>query len=153
MSALKRFLKRTPVRTFILYPLLAVGWELGWRGGLDLHPAFLPVMLWGYLQYRLCGWYRVKRGGGGPGLDVPPERLVLGGPYAYTRNPMYLGHIIYLIGLALTLQSLFAAALAAATAVWFHLRVVGDEKKLVERWGEPYRRYLSITKRWLPGLF
>ena len=153
MSGLKKILKRTPVRTFLLYPLLTVLWELLWSGGLNFEPAFLPVMLWGYLQYRLCGVYRVKRGGGGPGLDTPPERLVLSGPYAYTRNPMYLGHIIFLIGLALTLQSLFAAALAVATAVWFHLRVAGDEKKLLERWGEPYRRYLSITKRWLPGLF
>jgi protein-S-isoprenylcysteine O-methyltransferase Ste14 len=110
-------------------------------------------MLWGYLQYRLCGMYRLKRGGGGPGLDTPPERLVLSGPYAYARNPMYLGHIIYLIGLALTLQSFFAAALTVATAVWFHLRVVGDEKKLLALWGEPYRRYLLITQRWLPGLF
>jgi protein-S-isoprenylcysteine O-methyltransferase Ste14 len=33
------------------------------------------------------------------------------------------------------------------------LRVVGDEKRLLERWGEAYRRYLSITKRWIPGLF
>jgi steroid 5-alpha reductase family enzyme len=62
-------------------------------------------MLWGYLQYRLCGQYRGKRSGGGPGPEVPPERLVSSGIYAYTRNPMYLGHIIFLIGLTLTLRS------------------------------------------------
>jgi protein-S-isoprenylcysteine O-methyltransferase Ste14 len=120
---------------------------------LELRPIFLSLMAWGYLQYRLCGLYRLKRGGGGPGIDTPPKRLVLSGPYAYTRNPMYLGHIIFLAGLALTLRSLFAAVIALVTAIWFHLRVRHDEARLLELWGEPYRRYLLITKRWLPGLF
>lgn len=146
-------LRRTPFRTFLLYPLLTVLWELLWNGRLQFQPIFLPLMAWGYLQYRLCGVYRRKRGGGGPGLEKPPERLVLSGPYRYARNPMYLGHVIFLIGLALTFKSLFAAAITVAAAIWFHLRVVGDEKRLLERWGEAYRRYLSITKRWIPGLF
>ena len=149
-----RFISRTPVRTFILYPVIAVIWELAWSGGkVNFQPFFLPLMLWGYLQYRLCGLYRIKHGGGGPGLETPPERLVSTGPYAYTRNPMYLGHIIFLAGLALTLQSWLAAALAIGVAIWFHLRVVGDEKKLAERLGKPYIDYTNSVDRWLPGLF
>jgi hypothetical protein len=147
-----KLLGRTPLRTFILYPLLTVAWELLLNGRLQIQPIFLPLMAWGYLQYRLCGVYRRKRGGGGPGLETPPERLVIGGPYAYTRNPMYLGHIIFLIGLTLALQSVFAAALTIATAIWFHRRVVGDEARLVERWGEAYRQYLLVVKRWIPGV-
>jgi protein-S-isoprenylcysteine O-methyltransferase Ste14 len=153
MNGIIKLLRRTPLRTFIFYPLLTIAWELLITRRLSLQPIFLPLMVWGYLQYRLCGLYRLKRGGGGPGIETPPERLVLSGPYAYSRNPMYLGHIIFLAGLALTLQSLFAAVIALATAVWFHLRVRRDEARLVELWGEPYRRYLSVVKRWLPGLF
>ena len=105
-----RFFSRTPVRTFLVYPLLVIVWEIIWhKEFFDIRPLFLPLMLWGYLQYRLCGLYRIKHGGGGPGLETPPERLVATGPYAYTRNPMYLGHIIYLTGLSLTLRSWFAA--------------------------------------------
>ena len=84
-----RFVSRTPVRTFILYPIITLVWEyLYGRGNLHFHPLYLALMLWGYLQYRLCGLYRIEWGGGGPGLETPPERLVSSGPYAWTRNPM-----------------------------------------------------------------
>ena len=149
-----RFLSRTPVRTFVVYPLLTIAWELFFRGGtLVFNYRFLPLMLWGYLQYRLCGLYRIKHGGGGPGLETPPERLVVSGPYAYTRNPMYLGHVIFLTGLTLTLESWLAALITVAVSVWFHTRVLGDEAKLIERLGEPYVNYLARVKRWIPGLF
>lgn len=149
-----RLLRKTPFRTFILYPFIAIAWELFLnRDSLKLEPIFLPLMLWGFLQYRLCGLYRIKHGGGGPGLETPPERLVATGPYAYTRNPMYLGHIIFLIGLTLTLKSPFAALITIATAIWFHLRVLGDERRLAERLGEPYIQYVATVKRWLPGLY
>jgi Phospholipid methyltransferase len=148
-----RFLQRTPVRTFIVYPLVTIAWELVTRGGtLEANFWFLPLMLWGYLQYRLCGRYRIKHGGGGPGLETPPERLVSTGPYAYTRNPMYLGHVIFLIGLTLTLKSWLAGLMTVAVAAWFHRRVVGDEAKLIERLGRPYVDYQVRVKRWLPGL-
>ena len=149
-----RLLSRTPVRTFFLYPAITLAWELILhKGELKFYPLFLPLMVWGYLQYRLCGLYRIKRGGGGPGLETPPDSLVFSGPYAYTRNPMYLGHLIFLTGLTLTLQSWLAALITIAVAVWFHLRVCGDESKLVARLGQPYIDYVNSVKRWIPGLF
>ena len=149
-----RFLSRTPIRTFIVYPLLALLWELLLHGG-NFAPNlwFSPLLVWGYLQYRLCGRHRIKHGGGGPGLETPPDRLVNTGPYAYSRNPMYLGHIIFLSGLTLTLRSWLAALITIGVAVWFHLRVCRDERKLVQRLGQPYEQYLASVKRWIPALF
>jgi protein-S-isoprenylcysteine O-methyltransferase Ste14 len=149
-----KLLRRTPVRTFVLYPVITLSWELFLNSGsLRMEPLFLPLMLWGYLQYRLCGWYRMKHGGGGPGLEKPPDRLVATGPYAHTRNPMYLGHLIFLIGLALALRSLLAATIAVITGFWFHFRVLSDEQKLAEQLGEPYIEYTAKVNRWIPGLF
>jgi hypothetical protein len=149
-----RFFSRTPVRTFLLYPLLTLIFELIVHSGrIQINPWFLPLMIWGYLQYRLCGNYRTARGGGGPGPEIPPERLVSSGLYAYTRNPMYLGHIIFLIGLTLTLQSWLAALITIAVAIWFHLRVLADERKLSVELGPPYVAYTKSVKRWVPGLF
>jgi protein-S-isoprenylcysteine O-methyltransferase Ste14 len=149
-----RFFSRTPVRTFVIYPTIVVVWQLAVNGS-QFQPNFYfaPLMIWGYLQYRLCGRYRLTRGGGGPGLETPPEHLVATGLYAYTRNPMYLGHIIFLVGLAMTLQSWIAGLITIGAAIWFHMRVVGDENKLIERLGKPYIDYLLKVKRWIPGLF
>jgi protein-S-isoprenylcysteine O-methyltransferase Ste14 len=144
--------RSSPFRTFILYPLIVVGAEWLTRERLDVNLVFVPVMAWGYLQYRLVGAYRVERGGGGPGMDTPPERLVTTGPFAWCRNPMYLGHLIFLLGLAMSLRSLPGAAIAVAAAVGFHLRVRRDETRLAGQFGQPYLDYRARVKRWLPGL-
>jgi len=149
-----RFLSRTPVRTFIFYPAITALWEFMIHGRvLEVYPFYVPFMLWGYLQYRLCGRYRSHHVGGGPGLETPPERFVATGPYAYTRNPMYLGHIIFLIGLTLTLKSWLAAMITVGVAIWFHRRVLSDEKELAQTLGQPYVEYTQSVKRWIPGLF
>jgi protein-S-isoprenylcysteine O-methyltransferase Ste14 len=149
-----RFLSRTPIRTFLIYPLIVLTSELIVnKGALNFEPLFLPLMIWGFFQYRLCGIYRMKRGGGGPGVHAPPERLVSTGFYAYTRNPMYLGHIIFLAGLTLTLKSWIGAAITILVVIWFHRRVLSDEKKLVHQLGRPYIDYTNSVKRWIPGLF
>jgi len=127
--------------------------EAALRGGSPrVEPWTLPLLVWGYLQYRLVGRYRLREGGGGPGLSVPPERLVTGGPYRYCRNPMYLGHLIFLAGLALTLRSWLGAAVFVLHAAWFHRRVKSDEKRLAVLFGDPYRDYVARVKRWIPGI-
>ena len=147
-------LRSTSFRTYILYPLVVVSWELILNEGqLRLEPWFFPLLAWGYLQYWLIGKYRIRCGGGGPGMDTPPERLVTSGPFAWCRNPMYLGHIIFLLGLTLSLQSVLAALITVATAVWFHLRVQRDEGRLAERFGQPYLDYAARVRRWIPGIF
>src|SRR5438067_7187334 len=144
----------TSFRTFFLYPVIVIGWELVLnRGTLHLEPVFLPLLAWGYLQYHLIGKYRLRLGGGGPGMDTPPERLVTGGPFAWCRNPMYLGHMIFLVGLTLSLQSALAAAITGWTIVWFQFRVRRDERRLAERFGPAYLDYKARVRRWIPGLF
>jgi protein-S-isoprenylcysteine O-methyltransferase Ste14 len=140
-------------RTFIVVPLVVLAWELlAGHGHLRLNLWFAPLLAWGYLQYKLVGRYRLRTGGGGPGMKTMPDHLVTNGPYAYTRNPMYLGHLIFLTGLALTLHSELAAVIAVASAVFFHVRIRRDEERLREFFGEPYVQYCFRVKRWIPGL-
>ena len=145
-----RFVRRSPFQTFVLVPLLVLGCQLA-LGDVRIQPAGLVLMLWGYAQYRLAGRYRLRLGGGGPGLSgAPPERLVESGIYARMRNPMYLGHILYLAGVAVFFSSWAGALIAGGRAMWFHARVLRDERGLAERFGEPYVAYMQRVKRWIP---
>ena len=148
-----RWMTRTPVQTFILCPLAVVAVGLLLHGGrLTLVPWGAPLLLWGYLQYRFVGGWRHPRAGGSSGMDRPPDRILASGPYRYTRNPMYLGHLIFLAGLALTFWSWFALILLVARAIWFHRRVLHDEERLEKLFGGEYAAYCARVKRWIPGI-
>ena len=150
---LSRWLGSTSNRTFIVWPLAVLAAESALQHGMpQVHWWAVPMLAWGYLQYRWVGTYRTRRGGGGPGIAIPPERLVSSGPYRWVRNPMYLGHLIFLAGLALALGSWIGAALFAFHALWFHRRVREDEQRLAGLFGEPYREYCRRVRRWVPGL-
>lgn len=75
--------------------------------------------------------------------------LVLSGPYAWVRNPLYLGNILLFAGLGVVLwpSVCFAVPLLA---VHYQLIVRWEESNIAARTGAPYRRYLAEVPRWLP---
>ena len=153
MRSLRRWLKSTSNRTFIVWPVVLFAAEALLQQGMPaIHWWALPLLAWGYLQYRFVGNFRTREGGGGPGIAIPPDRIVRRGPYRFVRNPMYLGHLIFFAGLALALGSWIATAVLAFHAVWFDRRVREDEARLAERFGDDYRDYCRHVKRWIPGV-
>jgi hypothetical protein len=55
---LRGLLERTPLRTFVIYPLCVIAFELAIRrGNLVIVPWGAPLLAWGYLQYRLTGHF------------------------------------------------------------------------------------------------
>ena len=76
--------------------------------------------------------------------------LVTFGPYRYTRNPMYVGLTLILIGVWLLLGSA-TAALPVALFVWIIQQrfIRGEERFLDEIFGEEYRGYKSRVRRWI----
>ena len=152
-SSARRWLGSTSNRSFVAWPLaLLLLQALIDQGMPQLNLWGTPLLVWGYAQYRLVGVYRSRLGGGGPGMSIPPERLVRSGPYTVVRNPMYLGHIIFFLGLAVTFSGL-AWLLLLAHGVWFDRRARADERHLIARFDGPYREYLLSVKRWLPGIY
>lgn len=141
-------LSSTSTRTFVVWPALVAAEQLARRR--PVHPGWLPLLPWGYAQYRWSGTYRTNHGGGGPGMKIPPERVVTTGIYAHTRNPMYLGHQIFLAGLALTTRSPLAVLLFVGHVPWFNARAAEDEESLQTLFGESYEQYRSAVPRWLP---
>ena len=155
-AGVRRWLKSTSNRTFVVYPVCVIVFELvlhdAMLSAFSVEPWGFVLLAWGYLQYRLVGRYRLRVGGGGPGTAVPPERIVAQGPYLFVRNPMYLGHLIFMMGLALTFKSWLGLALFAFHVVWFQRRVLEDEAQLLNLFGDPYRAYMARVKRWIPGI-
>jgi len=149
-SRIVRWFQRTPVHTFFIAPVLVIAFELAVNGTLTVTPWGLPFLAWGYLQYLFVGNYRLPRAGGTAGMDAMPQRIIDVGPYRYTRNPMYLGHLIFMAGLVLTFQSWFALILLVARAIWFHRRVLQDEARLEKAFGGEYASYRARVKRWIP---
>ena len=150
---MRRWLKSTSNRTFIVWPVVLFAVEAAIQRGVPvIHWWALPLLAWGYLQYKWVGTYRTRLGGGGPGIAVPPDRIVRAGPYRFVRNPMYLGHLVFFAGLALVLGSWVAAAVLAFHAFWFDRRVREDEAHLARLFGDSYREYCRDVKRWIPGV-
>jgi protein-S-isoprenylcysteine O-methyltransferase Ste14 len=99
-----------------------------------------------------CWPFFMSCASGGPGIAVPPNKLVAEGRYRYTRNPMYLGHLIFLLGLAVTFWSWLGLALFLLHVVWFHRRVREDEARLQKPFGAQYADYRARVKWWIPGV-
>ncbi len=80
----------------------------------------------------------------------PTTALVEEGIYRYTRNPMYLGMTLMLLGLAAGLRSAwFLIALPIAVLAVTKLAIEREERYLETKFGEAYRAYKSRVRRWL----
>ncbi|MDX2152086.1 MAG: methyltransferase [Bryobacteraceae bacterium] len=105
----------------------------------------------------LCGcglnvWavWMFRRGEAGVCPFSAVERVVDGGPYRFSRNPMYLGLVLISAAFVLLAGPLWNAGFAAALGVWLHLRfVLPEEEFLRERLGAAYLEYASRRARWL----
>ena len=79
-----------------------------------------------------------------------PTSLIESGPYAYTRNPMYLGLAVFLAGAATAIGSLTAwiapGAFFLACDRWY---IPFEEESMSRVFGAAYDRYRARAPRWL----
>jgi len=76
--------------------------------------------------------------------------LVTDGLYRYSRNPIYLGMEVLLIGLALLLGSLTPLSMCVALSVLLHYRfVLIEERMLAEKFGAEWEAYRARVRRWV----
>lgn len=76
--------------------------------------------------------------------------LIVYGPYRFSRNPMYLGMIITLLGVAIGLGTLppFIAVIAHFAILNF-IFIPFEEEKMARQFGEQYADYKKSVRRWL----
>jgi protein-S-isoprenylcysteine O-methyltransferase Ste14 len=83
----------------------------------------------------------------------PPRHLVIVGLYRFTRNPMYVGVLLLLVGWSLLAGSPRLSGYTVILAIAFHLRVVlYEEPTLAKTFGEEWSHYAATVPRWLRPL-
>jgi protein-S-isoprenylcysteine O-methyltransferase Ste14 len=80
----------------------------------------------------------------------PTTTIVEGGPYYFSRNPIYVSMFLSLIGLAIMFDNVWLLVMLVPFALVIHYGVVAREEAYLERkFGEVYRGYRSRVRRWL----
>jgi protein-S-isoprenylcysteine O-methyltransferase Ste14 len=147
-------LKLPPPIWALIYILigLAVSWYLDWPKvvGLPLPGlgialitlSFIPAV-WAFVLFR-----RER-------TEIEPtspsnRKLVMDGPYQFTRNPMYLGIVALTLGIAIRVGAwpmFIVPAAMFATANWVHIPF--EEAKMRRQFGAAYDDYVMRVRRWL----
>jgi protein-S-isoprenylcysteine O-methyltransferase Ste14 len=88
------------------------------------------------------------------GTNVDPAKpaltIVRGGPFRFTRNPMYLALCLVQVALGFFLNDWITLLFVIPLALIFHYGViVREEKYLTSKFGEPYLQYKREVRRWI----
>jgi protein-S-isoprenylcysteine O-methyltransferase Ste14 len=76
--------------------------------------------------------------------------LVVKGLYRFSRNPMYLGMLLILLGWAVLLaEPLTLVPVAIFAALIEAMQIRPEERALEEKFGEDYRAYKKRVRRWI----
>lgn len=109
------------------------------------------LALAGALLALSCVLTFVFQGRGTPAPFDPPRRLVIRGPYAWVRNPMYIGAATALLGAASYASSSALVLYALGFVGVTHLFVVLYEEPTLRRmFGQEYAQYCARVNRWIP---
>lgn len=80
----------------------------------------------------------------------PTKRLVVAGLYKFSRNPMYVGVILMLIGEAIFFQSADLWVYSLFVFITFNIFILLiEEPRLKRDFGEEYTRYCKKVRRWI----
>jgi protein-S-isoprenylcysteine O-methyltransferase Ste14 len=81
------------------------------------------------------------------------EILTVTGPYAFTRNPLYLGSAILAVGAAVAMRSWISAViLLAYFSIFYSVVIRKEEGELRPRYTEQFDRYAATVPQFFPRL-
>ena len=103
----------------------------------------LPLILAGV-------WLGARAVRAAAGVDLErPDQLVDSGPYARSRNPMYLAWTAGYVGIALVAGTAWPLLLLPVVLVLTHAAVMREERSLERSFGAAYRNYKGSVRRYL----
>lgn len=118
-------------------------WQLHHYIGAVVFLIGFVIMLWCNINFAIKG-----RGTLSP-VD-PTKKLVVTGLYKYSRNPMYVGVILILIGEAIFLQSFSLLIYSLFVFILFNIFIMlVEEPRLRKDFKEAYHLYCQKVRRWI----
>lgn len=134
---------------------VAAGWLLNglWPlpiggGAARTTPGWGLVAAWAVLAGASIGLFRRRQTSMMP--FRPASALVTTGPYAFTRNPMYVSLALLTVAFALFLNTWWTVLLLVPTLVAVQrLVIVSEERYLRRRFGAEYDAYARRVRRWV----
>ena len=143
----------------ILHPGIVAGLIPYWIIGFDnftltdfgiLDYFGIAVLLAGLIILFACIYRFARFGKGTLSPADPTKNLVISGLYRYSRNPMYVGVIMILLGECLLSGSTRLAGYTVLIFLLFHLFILYFEEPRLERdFGKDYDRYKRSVRRWI----
>ncbi len=128
----------------------AISYLAGWPGLPELRIVWLAVILIAAgVVIAISGARLFRR----EGTELNPTsetnaKLVTSGPFRFTRNPMYTGLLLFMVGIAFAVGALFLAPIAMfATANWVHIPF--EEAKMRRQFGAEFDAYCGKVRRWI----
>lgn len=109
--------------------------------GYGLGAAGIALIAWGFLTLRRAGTTIMP--------NQRADHLVTEGAFAFRRNPIYMGEVLLLLGIAEPTHNVWFAILAPVLAVGLYaLAIRPEEQHLEARFGQAYLDYKERTRRW-----
>jgi protein-S-isoprenylcysteine O-methyltransferase Ste14 len=130
----------------------AVSAAVAWRSVVDLKVRPIGAMLL-VIGFGFSVWAALLFRSEGTALNPTSKTnrtLVIRGPFRFTRNPMYLGLVVFTLGLAFYVGSLpmFAVPLLVFVTV-DRVHIPFEEAKMRQQFGAAFDDYMARVRRWL----
>lgn len=102
------------------------------------------------LAIGLAAFYQFKKAGTNIDIRKPATTVVTGGVYAYSRNPIYAGMVIFLFAVSVLLNNLWIMIFIPAFVIIMRRGVIErEELYLEEKFGAEYTDYKKRVRRWI----
>ena len=123
---------------FKIFPEFWIGHAVGW-------PFIVAAMV-------IIAWAQRTMASAGESSNVykPNCAIVSTGPFAFTRNPMYLSMTLLYTGIAFLVNIAWPVVLLPAVLMLIHYGVISREERYLEsKFGDVYQQYRATVRRWL----
>ena len=134
-------------RACVYVPLMFYQFYLSWRFYNNLGLSWVANLGWLVLTVSgVFGWlpiFEFKKHGGVPEDQsyIQTTSLVTSGVYSVVRHPQFLAGVLICVSMMLISQHPYSVIAGLIAAITYAYEVVPADKRLVEKFGEPYQRY------------